>query len=358
MGACLDRSLCTALCAVVVAAASWSGIVRATAQGIGTAAAVNPRSTGTPPARPMRVLEIGASLVRNERISTSASGSLQVLLADKTTIALGPGSDLVLDQFVYDPQRGTGQMTAGLARGVLRFVGGNISHSGGATFQTPVATLGIRGGAMGLRHSGGVTEATLQYGTMTVTTAWGSVVVRRPGFKVVVGPSGLSGPFRAGQPQVDRLFAETTSRPGQTGGLRQAGRIPALRLGSAGVTPCLPGLQRQTLADYVSSRCPQPRPDLVRQGDEIVRGANQIAADRAVIPLQRPQPSFPVPVVPSAPTLPTPAPLPPVVVSAPSVTPPQVYVPPVYVPPVYVPPVYVPPVYVPPVVRSPQSPVR
>jgi hypothetical protein len=50
----------------------------------------------------------------------------------------------VIDSFVYDPDTGIGQMVTSLAKGALRFVGGELSHQGAATLKTPVATIGIR----------------------------------------------------------------------------------------------------------------------------------------------------------------------------------------------------------------------
>jgi hypothetical protein len=120
----------------------------AASQGVGSAAAVKPSSTGTPPGGSARTLEIGTEIVSRERIQTSESGSLQVMFLDKTTMTVGPNSDLLIDEFVYDPGAGSGQFAASLTRGALRFVGGQISHTTGATINTPSATIGIRGGGL------------------------------------------------------------------------------------------------------------------------------------------------------------------------------------------------------------------
>src|SRR5690606_29607686 len=47
---------------------------------------------------------------------------------------------------------GGGRFATRLTKGALRFVGGEISHTAGATINTPVATLGIRGGAAFVTH--------------------------------------------------------------------------------------------------------------------------------------------------------------------------------------------------------------
>jgi hypothetical protein len=117
------------------------------AEQIGVAAAVNQQAEGAPPGGAVRTLSIGDNLVHNERIDTDKGGLLQVLLADGTTFTVGPNSQLTIDSFVYDPNRGTAKITASLGKGVFRFIGGRASKSAdGVRLNTPIGTVGIRGG--------------------------------------------------------------------------------------------------------------------------------------------------------------------------------------------------------------------
>lgn len=68
------------------------------------------------------------------------------MFPDTSTLNVGRNSNIVIDEYVYDPAAGTGKMVATVSKGVMRFVGGQISHTAGVTVKTPVATLGIRGG--------------------------------------------------------------------------------------------------------------------------------------------------------------------------------------------------------------------
>jgi FecR protein len=114
----------------------------ALADKVGTAAAVQPDAftNGTE-------MKIGNSIFFNQRINTTGKGLVQVLLVDGSTFTVGPGSDLVINKFVYDPAKNTGQVVATLGKGVLRFVGGKISkNDGGVTVNTPTGALAIRGG--------------------------------------------------------------------------------------------------------------------------------------------------------------------------------------------------------------------
>ena len=119
----------------------------ALAEKVGVAAAVNPDAFSSLSGAPKNQLNIGKSIFYNERINTTSSGLVQVLLVDGSTFTVGPGSDLVIDRFVYDPSKGTGQISASFSKGVMRFVGGKISkNADGVTINTPAGVLGIRGG--------------------------------------------------------------------------------------------------------------------------------------------------------------------------------------------------------------------
>jgi hypothetical protein len=144
------RSPLTTILALVAGLALSSATAHAEA--VGAAAAVKPASTGTPPGGASRTLQVGTDIQSKERIQTSGSGSLQVMFLDKSSLTIGPNSDLVVDEFVYKQGGGNGAFAARLTKGALRFVGGQISHTSGATITTPAATIGIRGGAALVTH--------------------------------------------------------------------------------------------------------------------------------------------------------------------------------------------------------------
>jgi len=140
------------------------------AQQVGAVGAVNPASQAVSRGS-VRVLELGAPIIHDEHLRTSAAGSLQVVFVDKTTLSIGPSSEVTIDSFVYDPLRGTGSMAATLAKGVLRIVGGSVTHTGGATVSTPFATIGLRGGIATVSHSPRFgTQAVDGFGTLTVAS--------------------------------------------------------------------------------------------------------------------------------------------------------------------------------------------
>lgn len=228
------RSCLAPLLTVLLSTASTLvGTLPAEAQNVGRVGAVNQSATGTPPGNSSRMLAIGNNVVHKERIQTTASGSTQILFPDTSTLNVGRNSNIVIDEYVYDPNAGTGKMVATVGKGVLRFVGGQISHTAGVTINTPVATLGIRGGVATVVYPITAAYASADaniagckgelivghVGSSTVKNSAGSVNVR-PGFATcVTGPNDpIPEPFRVSDALLAQIMADLRSKPGQSGG--------------------------------------------------------------------------------------------------------------------------------------------
>src|SRR6266567_3343078 len=188
---------------------------------VGVNSAVNPEATGALPGAPPRRLLIGQDVIFNEHITTAASGQTQLLFLDESSMSVGPNSDLTIDQFVYDPRTGTGQLAMSATRGLLRYVGGKLSKQNEAvTLRAATATLAVRGGAFIVQiQPGGQLSATFLYGkALTVTGLNGiSHTATRPGFTITVRAPGAdpSPPT----PTPPELLAQAISQlDGQTGG--------------------------------------------------------------------------------------------------------------------------------------------
>jgi len=190
----------------------------ALAQVVGKAAAVN-----TDASVAGRTLTIGAAVVHKERIKTNTSGSLQLLFIDRTTLTVGPNSDITIDEYVFDPNRNAGKMTVSVSKGLMRFVGGQISHNGEATVKTPPATIGIRGGVAIIEVNGGKTTATNVFGNLTVTPNAGPAAGAPASVpQGQTGTAGISAPVTtapATQQQFNATNQQLASKPGQTGGV-------------------------------------------------------------------------------------------------------------------------------------------
>src|SRR5688572_14667781 len=114
---------------------------------IGAAAAVSGAVNAQAPGAVGRVVESGKAIFLNDHVTTDAAGRLQVLLMDETIFTLGPNSDMVLDEFVYDPSNDAGKVAARVTKGVFRFVTGKVARRDPASMKVklPVGTIGIRG---------------------------------------------------------------------------------------------------------------------------------------------------------------------------------------------------------------------
>jgi hypothetical protein len=66
------------------------------------------------------------------------------MLRDQTKLALGPGSRLTLDRFVYNPDRENGAIVLNLIKGGFRFITG-VAAKPFYSIRTPVASITVRG---------------------------------------------------------------------------------------------------------------------------------------------------------------------------------------------------------------------
>ena len=194
------------------------------AANVGRTTAVVQQARGTPPRQTTRVLVPKLDLFENERIQTDDRGVTQILFRDGTHLTVGPNSDLVIDRFVYDPDTSAGELAAELGRGVLRFVGGQISKRGRAAITTPVAVIGVRGGIAVVEHDeAGGTNAVLLFGSELTIEGLGPRAetrrVTRPGFSVTVGSDGaVSNPERLPADRLESVLASLEGNEESDGG--------------------------------------------------------------------------------------------------------------------------------------------
>ena len=233
-------------------------------QRVGINSAVNPAAMGIAPGALPRRLVLGQDVVFNERISTDVGGQTQILFVDELTMTVGPNANMVIDQFVYDPNTGAGNLAASLTRGVFRFVGGKLSkHDNAVTMRTPTATIGIRGGVMLLDLApNGRLAVIFVYGTGVTVTGRNGVAqtITRPGFEVTVSGPGASpsdpGPAPPGATAA--LLAQLDGRAGGDGG---APSVPTeVMVVSSGVANAISGNLAASIQAAAATRAAtQPR---------------------------------------------------------------------------------------------------
>lgn len=153
---------------------------------VGVTSVTDGEPLGQPPTEAERVLRVGIDIQASERVTTKANDRAHVVFLDGTALTIGPNSVLVIDKYVYDPDRKAGAMALSTTRGVLRFVGGSISKNSEVTVMTPSATIGIRGGIATVAVAeNGATTAHFIYGdSMRVTSQGTTQTATRSGSQI------------------------------------------------------------------------------------------------------------------------------------------------------------------------------
>ena len=118
---------------------------------IGTAVSVDDQVRGNNSRR----IATASQIYANERITANATGLGHFRFSDGTKMVVGPGTNLVLDELVYNPDGSTfNKFVLKTTSGAARFISGS-SSSNAYQIETPVGTLGIRGTAFDFMQRGG-----------------------------------------------------------------------------------------------------------------------------------------------------------------------------------------------------------
>jgi hypothetical protein len=90
---------------------------------------------------------VGSPVHMGDALQTGANARLEVTFRDETRLTLGENARVVIDRYVYDPDRSVGAMALKSTRGALRFATGKINQMDqkNVTVSTPAAALAVRG---------------------------------------------------------------------------------------------------------------------------------------------------------------------------------------------------------------------
>ena len=90
-----------------------------------------------------------ASIDTGTRATTGPNGRLRFVLPDETVFTIGPNSDMVINDYVYDPAITSTlrKIAMNMTKGLFRFVTGKVVNTEptGMKVTLPVADLGFRG---------------------------------------------------------------------------------------------------------------------------------------------------------------------------------------------------------------------
>lgn len=89
---------------------------------------------------------VNTPLESNDTIIT-AKASAKLTFEDNTAVKITEQSKLIIDDFVYDPNKGTGKLGMRVALGTARYASGQIAKNNPqqVSVKTPTATIAVRG---------------------------------------------------------------------------------------------------------------------------------------------------------------------------------------------------------------------
>ena len=90
--------------------------------------------------------QVNSGIEMNDTVVTAKSKA-QLTFEDATTVKITEQSRLIIDDFVYDPVKGTGKLAMKVALGTARYASGQIAKNNpqSVNVQTPTATIAVRG---------------------------------------------------------------------------------------------------------------------------------------------------------------------------------------------------------------------
>ena len=173
---------------------------------IGNASEIETAAFRTPVDLPDRLdLHARDPVFQLDRVSTPARGRAEIQFVDETSLTVGPLSEVLLDEFVFNPGAASGAMVIDITRGAFRFASGRMPREG-VEIRTPTATLGIRGTIFDVYVSGpGSLRVVVWEGEVSMTAfLTGQTTLIPAGQQAVLSPAGgvtfSDAPSSAGPP--------------------------------------------------------------------------------------------------------------------------------------------------------------
>ncbi len=170
---------------ILVLAASLAA-APALAQAIGDASFVRKDVRGIIGGRLVPV-NLGDTVYRDQIIRTAADSSTVLVFLDKSSVAIGPQSEVRLDEFVF--RGATGPRTVDAVKGIFRFISGAGSGAHDYSVRTPHATISVRGTTFDVRVTDAGTTVVLHDGAVEVCSG-GECRSLTPGETVDARPKG------------------------------------------------------------------------------------------------------------------------------------------------------------------------
>lgn len=175
-----------------------------------------------------RRLDSGAAIFLEDVIAAGPDSGLQIMLMDETVFTIGANSEIVIDDFVYDPETNIGKVSAQIIKGAFRFTTGLVGQEDpdSVSIGTPLGTIGIRGtivaGLVGadsalivLIGPGDEAGTKERVGRIAVSNEQGSVDISRGGYGTTLTDGAPpTTPVAVPQTQIDGILSSVQGDAG------------------------------------------------------------------------------------------------------------------------------------------------
>jgi hypothetical protein len=90
---------------------------------------------------------VNMKIMNKDVVKTGPQGAIGFILKDDTVISMGPESQIVIDDFIFDPAQKNMSFIARMLHGTVSYFSGQIVKLSpeSVRFETPMATIGMRG---------------------------------------------------------------------------------------------------------------------------------------------------------------------------------------------------------------------
>ena len=180
--------------ACMVGHASWA------AEAVGAATSLRPSAQQAVPQQQAAELGLNANIFRDAELTTGTNGLLNVTFLDKSQLAMGANSSVVVDEFTYGGPGAPGDQVLRYAKGAFRFISGAVPKDK-VRLETPTVTIGIRGTTVRtLVSPDGTTTVGLDDGiAIVISRQTGQTITLNPGEKVTIKPGGEASAITLGK---------------------------------------------------------------------------------------------------------------------------------------------------------------
>lgn len=134
-------------------------------------------------------LKLNDAVFFKQQVMTKENSNLTVTFRDNSTFSIAPSSQVVLDEFVFNPSENVLEKTINVVKGSFRYISGFPIKGSNTKIVTPFGTAGIRGSAVqGTMSSQSGLTLNVGSGSVQFTTSDGQSSTVNEGESLTISP--------------------------------------------------------------------------------------------------------------------------------------------------------------------------